>query len=179
MNLYKLALALDEFIKDCEEAAQKEFNSHCDVLDPFSEFLHKDPRDLEEVDHTFIPRTNYRIDVFATTKDNIVYACYSPKAEAFHNEIDNSHHALAGVLADNLPEGEHLDYNRRWCGFYSMLAGNGCKYLVLYGESSDYPHNNNGDLMAELFAREVVLNQPLAPNAVILLYKDTVKLIKK
>ena len=49
MNLYRLALALDDFIKDCEEAAQKEFNSHCDVLDPFSEFLHKDPRDLEEV----------------------------------------------------------------------------------------------------------------------------------
>ena len=168
MNFYKLAKDLDSFIEECQaEAAESfpELGGHIDALDPFTEELHRFPWILEDEDHHYMDATNYRVDVFETEEGELVWAFYSPQAEATNPAVQNSHHSLSKVLWEN----NHLNIDKRWCGFYSRITGNGKDdFLILYGMSSDYPHNQYSDEIVKRFADTILLSQH-APSKVIVI----------
>ena len=169
MNLYKLARDLRDFINACQEEATRSFpelGGHIDVLDPFSEQF--DEWELKDRDTSFMPHTNYRIDIFETESGNLVYAAYSPQAAATNPLIMNSHSTLAGHLAET----HHLNYKKRWCGFYSRVTGNGKdNLLILYSMSSDYPHNQYAEEIVEKFSKEI-MKSTWGPSTVVVLSKE-------
>lgn len=174
MNFYKLAKDLDAFIQECQETAKRfheefpdneAFDGHFDCLDPFTEELHKFPWILENRDSHYMASTNYRVDVFETEDGNLAWAFYSPQAEATNPMVQNSHYALAKFLWETYK----LKTSKRWCGFYSRITGNGNDdFLILYGMSSDYPHNQYSDDIVEKFAHKM-LQYDFAPSKVIVI----------
>lgn len=76
------------------------------------------------------------------------FACFLSKAGNLHlvhwtNDcgLENSHRALTKHLTEKVrEEGDHLNYNCRYCGFYADVEGNGITHRFYYGESSDYHH---------------------------------------
>jgi hypothetical protein len=172
MNFYKLARDLDTFIKECQEAAKKvaeelpeEFSGHFDCLDPFEKELHRFPWVLEDKSYHYMDATNYRVDIFETNTGELAWAFYSPQAEATNPLVQNSHYSLSKALGER----NHLDTDKRWCGFYSRIMGNGDDdFLILYGMSSDYPHNQYSDEIVKRFADKILLSKH-APSKVIII----------
>lgn len=76
------------------------------------------------------------------------FVCFLGKAGNLHLVhwtkdcgVDNSHRALTKYLAEKVrEEGDSLNYNCRYCGFYTEVEGNGITHRFYYGESSDYYH---------------------------------------
>lgn len=172
MNFYKLAKDLNAFIEECQQGAKQlaeemglDSDGHLDALDPFTKELHKFPWILEDKDSHYMDATNYRVDVFETMHGELVWAFYSPQAEATNPKIQNSHHSLYNVLWEDC----RLHLSRRWCGFYSRIMGNGNDdFLILYGMSSDYPHNQYSDEIVKRFVDEILLSAH-APSKVIVI----------
>jgi len=84
--------------------------------------------------------------------------------------VQNSHYSLSRVLWDKY----HLEVNKRWCGFYSRIMGNGDDdFLILYGMSSDYPHNQYSNDIVKRFADKILLSE-YAPSKVIVMGGDKI-----
>lgn len=172
MNFYKFARHLDAFIEKCQKESKEmaeelglESDGHLDALDPFTEELHRFPWILEDKDEHYMDATNYRVDVFETNTGELTWAFYSPQAEATNPLVQNSHHSLSKILWKRSP----IDTDKRWCGFYSRIMGNGNDdFLILYGMSSDYPHNQYSDEIVKRFADEILLSEH-APSKVIII----------
>ena len=172
MNFYKLAKDLNAFIEECQQGAKQlaeemglDSDGHLDALDPFTKELHKFPWILEDKSYRYMDATNYRVDVFETDAGELVWAFYSPQAEATNPLVQNSHYSLSKALWER----NHLDIDKRWCGFYSRIMGNGNDdFLILYGMSSDYPHNQYSDEIVKRFADEILLSAH-APSKVIVI----------
>lgn len=175
MNLYKFARKIDKFINDCQEEAAREFpelGGHLDALDPFTEELHRYPWLLEDKSYHYLDSTNYRVDVFETEEGNLAWAFYSPQAEATNPAVQNSHHSLANVLWER----NHLELEKRWCGFYSRIMGNGNDdFLVLYGMSSDYPHNQYADDVLKKFVDKMLSSSHDFSKVIVIDYDGNIK----
>lgn len=177
MNFYKLAKDLDAFIEESQQGAKQlaeemglDSDGHLDALDPFTKELHRFPWILEDKDSHYMDATNYRVDVFETDAGELVWAFYSPQAEATNPQVQNSHYSLSKVLWDKY----HLEVNKRWCGFYSRIMGNGNDdFLILYGMSSDYPHNQYSNEIVKRFADKILLSEH-APSKVIVMDDDNI-----
>lgn len=173
MNFYTLALAVKGFIDDCQKIAMEQFNTHFNALDPLSSLINEDASVFRPVDYTYMPSTNYRIDIFESEGGIIRYALYSPKASAFNHDVMNSHSALSSLLDRTTLDG--IDYSRRWCGFYTRVTGNGDEdILILYGMSSDYPHNEYADEVVKEFCKRILTSKnPFMPEKVVVIYKNS------
>lgn len=176
MNLYKLARHLHSFIEECQEEAKNfpEIGGHIDALDQFSEYYEGGPYNdtLHNQSFDFLTHTNYRIDIFRDEFGKICYAAYSPQAQATDSKIKNSHSDLVKCLYES---GRSISYKERWCGFYSLVTGNGDDmFLILYGMSSDYPHNDYSEDVVREFA-ELIMQRPWPPKKVIIINNDDVK----
>lgn len=177
MNFYKLAKDLNAFIEECQDGAKKvaeelglDSDGHLSALDPFTEELHKFPWILRDENERYMDATNYRVDVFETDTKQLVWAFYSPQAAATNPAVQNSHYALSKVLWER----NHLEIGKRWCGFYSRIMGNGNDdFLILYGMSSDYPHNQYSDEIVKRFADKILLSEH-APSKVIVMDGDKI-----
>ena len=107
---------------------------------------------------------------FETEQGELVWAFYSPQAEATNPQVQNSHYSLSRVLWDKY----RLEVNKRWCGFYSRIMGNGNDdFLILYGMSSDYPHNQYSGDIVKRFADKMLLSA-YAPSKVIVMDGDKI-----
>lgn len=76
--------------------------------------------------------------------------------------IDNSHRALVDYAIRNYRSIKgycYLSFKYRWGGFYMYGRGNGDQeQLTLYGESSDYPHNDYSEKIKECFLKGIEFN---------------------
>lgn len=178
MNPYKFIKDYEAFYNACYEDAREtakedpefaklwnDWDCKLRILEPMMDDIRKDPYETADRDVDFIPHTNYRIDIFLTEDDQLVYAAYSPQAAATHPEVENSHYALSKYLWKN----HILDTDKRWCGFYTRIMGNGKDdFLVLYGMSSDYPHNQYSEQVVKRFADSMLLSR-WSPSKVIVM----------
>lgn len=158
MNPYKFIKDYEAMYDECMQGAEEmakedpEFAKLWDgkfgVLEPLMNQIRNNPYTLEGRHPLFIPGTNYRVDIFENEQGEIVSLFYSPEAGATDERISNSHYDLSKVLADK----HHLNYEKRWCGFYTHVTGNwGCNMLIFYGMSSDYPHNQHAEEVMKKF----------------------------
>lgn len=164
MNFYKFIKDFkafyDDTIKGANEMAQKDpefakmWTGKFECLEPFMKDINMEPWLLKEQNHEFFGSTNNRIDIFLTESNEVVYAAYSQEAAASNSFVKNSHSSLCLLLASVL--GYKLEYEKRWCGFYTRLFGNGQDSLVLYGMSSDYPHNEHSEYVLGRFAEKIL-----------------------
>lgn len=73
--------------------------------------------------------------------------------------VDNSHRALMDVARREEGDACYYDYHHRWAGFYLFGYGNGKQEaLTLYGESSDYRHNEHSEKVKECFLKGIKYN---------------------
>ena len=181
MNFYKFIkdfkVFYDDTIKGANELAQEDpefakmWTGKFECLEPFMKDINKEPWLLKEQNHEFFGSTNNRIDIFLTESNEVVYAAYSQEAAASNPSIKNSHSSLCDLLS---VLGYKLEYKKRWCGFYTRLFGNGQNMLVLYGMSSDYPHNEHSNYVLGMFAEKILCHSadPYRPKEVFALYKN-------
>lgn len=158
MNFYRFVKDIYSFFEECQEGAKEypEIGGHIECLDPFTDEINRSCWVLEDHNPHWMDATNYRVDIFETNTGDLVWAFYSPQAEATDNKVQNSHFSLAQVLwKDHV-----LETQKRWCGFYSRIMGNGNDdFLVLYGMSSDYPHNQYSDEVLKKFVDKILLRE--------------------
>lgn len=163
MNFYKFVKDFkafyDDAIKGANEMAQKDpefakmWSGRFECLEPLVNQI--DSFSLKDSLFLNFESSNNRIDIFKTSKNRLYYAAYSDQTASSDEEIHNSHYKLASYIRTRIAmDDETLDYDKRWCGFYSRLMGNDTDILVLYGQSSDYPHNQYAGEVAEEFAKE-------------------------
>lgn len=165
MNLVKLAQDLYQFIEEVQTEAHAQ-GEHLAALDPFERQLKQAPSVLDFHTPHYLASSNYRIDVFETEKGEIAWAAYSPEAAASDPRIKNSHDALSKYLQ----ESRILETKKRWCGFYTRITGNGHDdTLVLYGMSSDYPHNQYSEEIVKRFIEEKIFHIAFPPTKVIVM----------
>ena len=99
--------------------------------------------------------SNYRVVMAVDMNSHMVKALFwTPDLKDRDGiPVQNSHHDLAMCLSrmcddDNDSKGSGLEWRLHWCGFYTFGYGNGeQEQLTLYGESSDYRHTKNSNLV--------------------------------
>lgn len=94
--------------------------------------------------------TNYRVMLLLNKKtDRIDAFFWTPELCK-----DNSHRALWNYAMWEYLDTNVYDPDYRWGGFYTYGLGNGNqKQLTLYGESSDYRHNEHSEDIKECYLK--------------------------